>query len=154
MVIIKNGTKWASIPGHRSSSCPSWRNSYQWLLRYKLGRTDRWTDRNIRHFNISFIILGFTFYGVIIVNQCVVICCLCLWMKSITSWWHTQCVKYLKLIFVWFDHSWAVLTSWPWLSAGYWLAISWLLAGYQIAIVYLSAGHGLAITYQLAMGWL
>ena len=87
----------------------------------------------------------------------VVIFCLCVWMTGITSWWHTQCVKCLKLIFVWFD-DWPVLTSQPWLlaiwqladhqlaiaiyhyiSAGYWLAITWLLAGYQLDIGWLSA---------------
>ena len=27
-------------------------------------------------------------------------------MKSVTSWWHTQCLRCLKLLFVWFDHNW------------------------------------------------
>ena len=102
-------------------------------------------------------------------------CCLCLWMKSVTTWWHTQCVKWLKLIFVWFDHNWLVLTSKPWLSAIgwlsviyrlvirwlltiYWLSISWLLAGYRLAINWLLASYQLAISWlssinRLAMCW-
>ena len=124
-------------------------------------------------------ILGFTFYGHY--SWSVV-----LWMLwyagyvygwKATRWWHTQCIKCLKLIFVWFSQSWPVLISRPWLSAiwqsaGFWLSISylpagyWLSAGYWLAMDWLSHIHGLAMgwlctdyrlvsaDYRLAMGWL
>ena len=144
--------KWnqSSILGHSPSSWPSGRNSYQQLLKYELERTqsDRLMDGLTETWGILiYISLGFTFYGVIIVNQwycgsCEILCCLYLSMKSITSWWHTQCVKCLILTYLWFGHNWPVPAG-----LGY-RAYGWLVAIYQLAI-----GCMISAIYRLYIGW-
>ena len=131
-------TRQASILSHRPSSCPSWRNSYQQLLRYEFGQKHKLFEY------ISYTTyVGFTFYGVISVNQSYCgycdICCLCLWMKSVTHF----CMD-----LVWFEHNWPV-------GPGYWLSgsqlpISYLSAGNRWVMDWLSAGYGLST----CIGWL
>ena len=140
-------------------------------------QTDGWTDRNTRQFNIYLLYIRVHIFMVSLWSiNCivdVVICHLWLWMKRDTRMWHTQCVRCLKQIFVWFYHNWPALTSRPWLltiwqstghqlsigwlSAIYWLAIGYLLAGYRLSIGWLLAIYQLAIHvagHGLAMGWL
>ena len=183
MVIIKNGTKRTSILGYRISSCPCWRNSYQQLQRYELGRFDTLRDGLTETqdiliyisliYNIQctrFHILWFYYSQSIL-----------LWMCHILSMFRDEKHHQLVTYPVWevpktdFCMIWPQLTSTDqsvlaigylaisWLSAIYWLAISWLLAGYwlagyQLAIDWISADYQLIISYLstghwLALGW-
>ena len=165
--MVKKLTKQASIPGHRKLSSPSWRNSYQQLLRYEFGWTDRLMDglTETRDIFIYFLyILGFNFYSVIIVNQLYCGCCDMLSMYMDEKHHHLVIypvceVHKTDFCMIWPQYYWPVLTSQScllaiWQLASYklsvgWLSAAWLSAGYWLAIVlsisYLLAGYWLAI---------